>query len=183
MPQKGDFPVSKQNQKTKNKATPKKRMDPLMLAAAIACAVAVVAMVVVIAIKFTPKKGEFVAPPFDSAAVVGTPEVPDGLGWSEMDARGAFFVSVCGEVKLSDGKADVWFTNPEKNTVWLKLRVLNEQGEILAETGLIRPGEYVQTIHFDVLPEVGDNITMKVMAYEPDTYVSAGAVSLKTVIS
>ena len=175
--------MSKQNQKPKNKATPKKRIDPWMLAAIIACSVAVIAMVVVIAIKFTPKKGEFEAPPFDSSAVAGTPEVPDGLGWAELNAEEAFFVSVCGEVKLSDGKADVWFTNPEKNAAWLKLRVLDEQGEILAETGLIRPGEYLQTIHFDTLPEIGNNIVMKVMAYEPDTYVSAGAVSLKTVIS
>ena len=175
--------MSKQNQKSKNKENAKKRIDPLILVSAIACFVAVVAMVVVIGIKFTPKKGEFVPPPFDSAAVVGTPEVPDGLGWSELNAEDIFFVSACGEVKLNDGKADVWLTNPEKNTVWLKLRVLNEQGEILAETGLIRPGEYLQTVHFDILPEIGDQITMKIMAYEPDTYVSAGAVSLKTVIS
>ena len=47
----------------------------------------------------------------------------------------------------------------------------------------IRPGEYLQTVTFDTLPQSGDNITMKVMAYEPDTYLSAGAVSLKTVIS
>ncbi len=175
--------MSKQNQKQKNnKAAPKKRIDPLMLAAIIACAVAVVAMVVVIAIKFTPKKGEFVAPSFDSAAVVGTPEVPDGLGWGEAEAE-EFVAMVCGVLNVNDGKADVWLTNPEKNTVWLKLRVMNEQGEILAETGLIRPGEYLQTVTFDTLPQSGDNITMKVMAYEPDTYLSAGAVSLKTVIS
>ena len=104
------------------------------------------------------------------------------LGWGKGEAE-EFSTMVCGVVKLNDGKADVWFTNPEKNTVWLKLRVMNEQGEILAETGLIRPGEYLQTVTFDTLPQSGDNITMKVMAYEPDTYLSAGAVSLKTVIS
>ena len=172
--------MSKQSKK--NKATPK-RIDPWVLGAIIVCAVAVFAMVVVIGIKFTPKKGEFVPPPFDSNAVVGTPEVPDGLGWSELDAKGFYYVSVCGEVKLNEDKADVWFTNPEKNNVWMKLRVFDKDGKVLAETGLIRPGEYLQTIHFDELPDIGDEITLKVMAYEPDTYVSAGAVSLETVIS
>ncbi len=178
------IPVSKKqsNPKKKTNITAKK-VDPLLLAAIIACAVAVIALVVVIAIKFTPKKGEFEAPPFDENAVEGTPDVPDGLGWSELDARGVFQVSLCGEVKLEDGKADVWFTNPEKNEVWMKLRVLDSAGNVIAETGIIRPGEYLQSITFDKVPEVGDEITMKVMAYEPDTYLSAGSVPMKTVIS
>lgn len=150
---------------------------------AIICLATIIALAVVVGIKFTPKQGEFVAPPFDSAAVVGTPEVPDGLGWSELDAKGFYYVSVCGEVKLDKDSADVWFTNPEKNDVWMKLRILDENGKVLAETGLIRPGEYVQTVYFDKPPRVGDAITLRVMAYEPDTYTSAGAVSLETVIS
>ncbi len=173
----------KNKDKKKEQSGAKKRIDPLLLTAIIACAVAVIALIVVIAIKFTPKKGEFVAPPFDDAAVEGTPDVPDGLGWSELDARGQFFVSVCGEAKVSEGKADVWLTNPEKNDVWLKLRVTNEAGDVVAETGLIRPGEYLQSITFDTAVAAGDKITMKVMAYEPDTYLSAGSVSLNTVAS
>lgn len=84
---------------------------------------------------------------------------------------------------VEDGRADVWFTNPESNTVWLKLRVLDGAGDTLGETGLIRPGEYVQAIFFDRVPGIGDSIGLKLMAYEPDTYYSAGSATLNTVIA
>ena len=60
--------------------------------------------------------------------------------------------------------------------------MLDEDGEVLGETGLIRPGEYVQAVTFDAIPVSGTAISMKVMAYEPETYHSAGAVTLNTTI-
>ena len=127
---------------------------------------------------------QFVPPSFDAAAVAGTPTVPDGLGYSELDAKGVYRFSVCGEVKVVDEKADVWFTSPAENTVWLKLRVQNKQtGEILGETGLIKPGEYVQSISFFSAPKKGTAIVLRVMSYEPDTYYSRGEVTLNTVAS
>ena len=47
--------------------------------------------------------------------------------------------------------------------------------KVLGETGLIRPGEYVQSIKYDQLPGQDTNIVLKVMAYEPETYHSAGS--------
>ena len=130
------------------------------------------------------ERGEFVPPPFDDAAVVGIPEIaePDKVGYKELDARSAYKLSICGAVKLDGDKADVYFTNPESNDVWLKLRVLNEKGEVIAETGLIRPGEYLKSINFSSIPKIGDKIIIKVMGYQPDTYYSAGSVSLNTAI-
>ena len=128
------------------------------------------------------KQPEFVPPPFDDAAQVGTPTVPEGLGWEELDVNGLYRVSVCGVVTLNGNKSDVYFTNPEGNNVWLKLRVMDEEGNILGQTGLIKPGEYVQSITFDTVPEKGAKIAMKVMGYEPETYYSAGAATLNTVI-
>jgi len=40
--------------------------------------------------------GEFTPPPFDSTAVVGTPTVPDNLGWQELDAQ-VYKVGICGK--------------------------------------------------------------------------------------
>ena len=131
----------------------------------------------------TPPAATFVPPPFDEAAKTGTPEVPNSLGWSPIDANGVYKVSVCGVVKVENEKADIYLTNPEENSVWLKLRILDEEGNILGETGLIKPGEYVQSISFKSVPKAGSKIVMKVMGYVPDTYQSAGAVSLNTVIS
>ena len=129
----------------------------------------------------SPAQGEFTPPPFEASAVSGTPEVPEELGWQELDAQ-AFQVGVCGAVLLEGNRADIWLTNPESNTVWLKLRIMDENGTVLGETGLIHPSEYVQSVTFDTVPAPGAEISMKVMAYEPETYHSAGAVTLNTTI-
>lgn len=128
-----------------------------------------------------PAQGEFTPSPFEETEVSGTSDVPKESGWQELDAQ-AFWVSVCGGVVLEGNRADVRLTNPEDNTVWLKLRILDEAGKVLGETGLIRPGEYVQSVIFDTVPASGTEISMKVMAYEPETYHSGGAVTLNTII-
>ena len=131
------------------------------------------------------EKPQFVPPAFDSNAVAGEHNVAEGEnGYGVLDARGVYTVGVCGEVKVTDGKADVWFTNPAENTVWLKLRVHNKKtGEILGETGIVKPGEYVQTITFLKAPKAGDEIVLRVMGYEAETYYSKGEVTLNTTAS
>ena len=160
----------------------KKRNIPLT-AAAIICVISLVVMIA--ALTFSGGESEpvaFTPPPFDENALQGSPDVPESLGWGEIDAQ-VYKASICGVVTVEDGKADIWFTNPESNTVWLKLRVLDTDGNILGETGLIRPGEYVQSVVFGTIPEVGDSIGLKLMAYEPDTYYSAGSATLNTIIA
>lgn len=160
----------------------KKRNIPL-IATTIICAISLVVMIA--ALVFSngePEPVAFTPPTFDENAVQGTPVVPENLGWSEVDAQ-VYKASICGVVTVEDGKADVWFTNPESNTVWLKLRVLDVNGNTLGETGLIRPGEYVQSLIFETVPEAGDPIGLKLMAYEPDTYYSAGSATLNTIIA
>ena len=160
----------------------RKKNMPL-IAAVIICVLSIIVMVAALAFSGSnPEKAVFVPPQFDENAVRGTPDVPEGLGWSELDAQ-VYKVSVCGVVILKDGKADVWFTNSEKNTVWLKLRVLDADGNILGETGLIRPGEYVEFVDFTAIPEEDDPVSLKIMAYEAETYYSAGSVTLNTTIT
>lgn len=125
---------------------------------------------------------KFIPPEFDSQATTGMPEVPDGMGYLEVYKEGMSFNSfVCGEVNIIDGKADIYFTNPEKNTLWMKLRIFDEKGNVIAETGLIKQNEYLKTVNFDKVPANNSKIIMKIMTYEPNTYYSGGAVSLSTV--
>ncbi len=161
----------------------KQNYRPLYVAALI-CLVAVVAMIVVLCLaQKEPVMGEFIPPAFESTAVAGTPEVPDGLGYMEcyQDGMGFRFLA-CGNVKLDGRNANVYLTNPAENEVWLKVRVLDTEGNILGESGLIKPDEYVQSVELSEKLAVGTPIKLKVMAYEPDTYYSAGAVSLNTTI-
>ena len=128
---------------------------------------------------------QFVPPPFEAAAVAGEHDVQEGQrGYSELDARGVYKVGVCGMIIVEENKAEVWFTNPAENAVWLKLRVQDsDTGAILGETGLLKPGEYVKYVSFTKVPPKGASLTLRVMSYEPETYYSKGEVTLNTVAS
>ena len=129
---------------------------------------------------------QFVPPEFDTSAVAGEHGIAVGqYGYSELpppENNSKYRIGVCGEIHVKEGKADVWFTNLAENDAWVKLRVLNEKGKIIGETGLLKPGEYVQAVTFYEPPVKGDKITLRVMGYEPDTYYSLGEFSLNTVI-
>ena len=123
----------------------------------------------------------FAPPPFEPMARTGTPAVPEGSGYQELDA-GMFRAGLCGKVRVREGMAEVRFVNPADNSVWLRLRILDEEGNILGQTGLLRPGEYVDGMPVEEIP-AGMPVILKVMAYEPETYHSAGAVALHTRIA
>lgn len=130
----------------------------------------------------TGRRPSFSPPQFDPAACQGTPTVPDGLGWKELYREGMTFrTAVCGRIVIQNKVATVFFTNHQANDLWLKLRILDQKGNILGETGLLRPGEYLPQITFDVLPEDGQSIVLKIMSYQPETYYSGGAISVNTV--
>lgn len=129
-----------------------------------------------------PEQAEFTPPPFDAAAQSGMPNAA-GESWTQIYRDGMnFSAHICGKVFLNGKSADLYFTNDNGNEVWLKLRILDEEDNILAETGLLKPNEYVRTVTFDTVPENRANIKLKIMAYEPDTYYSAGAVTLNTTV-
>ncbi len=161
----------------------KQKKNYILPLAAVLCAVSLAVMIFALTRQeVQTEMGEFTPPPFDGAAVVGSPAVPEGLGWQELDAK-VYKAGICGKFIPKGNTADVWLTNPVSNTVWLKVRVLDEKGNTLGETGIIKPGEYVQSVELDNVPKAGKPIVLKIMAYQPDTYYSEGAVSLNTTIS
>lgn len=52
----------------------------------------------------------------------------------------------------------------------------------MGETGLLKPGEYVKTVTLTKTLAAGENIKLKIMGYEPETYESAGSVSLNVTV-
>lgn len=146
-------------------------------------AAVLILMVVVLCIPKEAEKGEFVPPAFDSAAVTGTPEVDEALGYTELYQDGmAYRVSVCGVVTMDGKDAVVYFTNAESNEKYLKLRVLDAVGNILGESGLLKPGEYVKSVELTEKLAAGTKIKLKIMGYEPEDYSSAGSVSLNVTV-
>lgn len=160
-----------------------KKTDKLqMILYAAAAAFLLSAAGLIYVINVMPKQqGAFVPPAFDTNAEIGVPEADISLGWSELWQEGmSFRAGICGEFIVQDDSVDLYFASTQENEVWLKLRIMDEKGEILGETGLIRPGEYIRSVKLNEIPEAGSTVTMKIMSYEPDTYYSCGAVSLNT---
>ena len=123
----------------------------------------------------------FTPPPFDAGAVAGTPSVPEDAGYFSPYREGmAYRFSVCGNIRTEGNLATVYLTNPAENLVYLKLRVLDSEGNVLGETGLIRPGEYVKSVRLSRVPAAGTEIRLKIMSYHPESYMSEGSVVLRT---
>ena len=149
----------------------------LLPAAIIICAVAAIIMVIMLVTSGSGRS--FTPPPFDPAAQTGTPDVPKSAEYGDLDA-GDFKFYAAGNLTAKNGKTDIWLTNPEENNIWLKVRLLDKDENVLGESDLIRPGEYVQSIALDNTPQDTISVTLKIMAYEPSTYRSAGAIALNT---
>ena len=153
--------------------------NKLLLWLSLACIVAIIAMIVALCI---PKKAEqkpFTPPPFDSNAVMGEPSVPEGLGYNILHREGmSFKVGACGKIVVVENTAEIYLTNVAENNVWLKVRFYNAKEEIVGESGLIKPGEYLQSVALESVPNGSEQYTVKIMSYEPDTYKSLGAITL-----
>lgn len=157
-----------------------KKRSPGVILLVVLCILSLIGMV------FALTKGEnqtavFSPPPFDEDAQRGTPTPEEESGYSKVNTE-AYLFSICGAPRISGNALVVFLTNPEDSTVWLKVRVLSEDEELLGESGLIRSGEYVEAVQLEEVPKEEQPIILKVMGYEPETYHSAGAVTLNTTI-
>lgn len=143
-----------------------------------------VGMVVALCIPKTAPKGEFTPPAFETAAVKGTPTaVDEKLAYQEVYTDGmAYRLSVCCVPTINGKDLTVYFTSAESNEKYLKLRVLDEKGNILGETGLLKAGEYVETVTLSKELSAGTKIKLKVMGYEPEDYSSAGSMAVNVTI-
>lgn len=142
--------------------------------------VALSIMAVVIGIKLS-EKPEFVPPEFDENAKTGFPSVSKEFGLADADIN-EFKVYVCSRISVEDEKAKVFFTNCEENNVWAKTRIIDEKGNTIGESGLLNSREYIEEVTLTYIPEKGSKIKIKVMLYEPKTYLSEGVIFLEAEI-
>lgn len=169
--------------KSKNKQPQKWPRAVYLLGGACVAALAVLVVAALAPWQTKQSAGTFTPPPFDPAAVQGTPTVEESLGWSELAVRDGYAVKVCGVLTArADGTLPVWLYSQPGNKVWVKLRILDAAGNRLGETGLLRPGEYVELVQLSSDAASGA-VTLHIMGYEPDTYYSAGAVDFQTVLT
>ena len=160
------------------------KLPTYLIVAIIACVIMItVATIVTIVVANRQPKVVFIPPEFDAAAVDGVPEIPAGYKYGELNQEKLpYKVGLCGEAFVENGNAMLYFTNPSENNAWLKLRIIDEQGTVIGESGLIKPGQYLPSVKLNKKIAKDTPVSIKIMSYEPDTYNSLGAFSMKSTL-
>ena len=135
---------------------------------------------------YKTKRIDFIKPDFDTSAIIGNVEITEELKeleYIEFYQDGmSYKFSLCGKPTVNNKQIVVYFTNHTENITWLKLRILDENSDILGESGIIKPGEYIKYIDINKEAKSGDKLILKVMGYTPEKYTSAGSVSVNTYV-
>lgn len=126
---------------------------------------------------------DFVPPEFDPAARTGAPEnVDPNQAYNYLELTENAAISLCANITVENNAAQVYLTSHDDNLGWIKIKLLDDAGNLLGQSGLIRPGEYIQAIQLDSVPKESGLIVAKVLIYEPDTYLSLGSASIQTML-
>ena len=62
------------------------------------------------------------------------------------------------------------------------LVMLDAEGNVLGETGLLEPGQYVRSLRLDTVPKKDGLVTARILTYEPDTYYSLGSANAQIIL-
>ena len=132
-----------------------------------------VILVCVVSFAGNTQEATFIPPGFDANAQLGVPTVPEQ--WPYGTAQlGEYELSLTTLVQLKDRDAYLYLTNASSNDVWMKVRVFDASENVIGESGIIKPNEYLEKVTLERMPK-DSKIIVKVMCYEPDTYHSKGS--------
>ena len=129
-------------------------------------------------IKYTPPK-------FEINAFAGTPTPEEGFLYNEVESGFGYKFSIASNLyQQEDRSLKAYFTNPSVNDVNLMCEVRTaDDDELLYESGLLHPGEYVETLNpKGEFENIKYDVNVKVYAFESETYQSAGTTTLNLVL-
>ena len=93
-------------------------------------------------------------------------------------------IGLCGNLTVKDDNTvDIYFTSDIGNQFWAKIKLFDEAGNLLGESGLIKAGEYVQSVKLTNPPETSETVIAKILTYEEDTYYSKGSVTAQLMLN
>lgn len=166
------------NMGKQNRTQQKENSITIIIILGIMTVVAIIGMFIALSISNNrTSKQSFTPPPFEVSAIEGTPKVSEELEYNILYQEGmSFQVGLCGNVRVTKDSADIYLTNTEENEVWIKVRVYDENGTILGESGLLKAGEYVKSVALTESISTDTQIKLKIMSYEPETYYSCGSI-------
>ena len=125
------------------------------------------------------RKVKFEAPAYETSAIEGKPEnVDEALTYKEVSVKEDYIVYVCATPKEENGVLTLYFTSSEKNVDLFKIRVFDMNDNLLGESGLINPNSYIKDVTLNRNLAENEEIKIKVMSYEKETYYSKGSINL-----
>ena len=125
----------------------------------------------------------FSHPDFESAALSGTPQVEKEYGYSLLSVQEGYSISICGAPAVNENEVFFNITNPSDNSVWIRMEVLNANGEVIGSSGVLKQGQYLPSIELKEELEAGtSDISVRIIGYEPNTWQSRGNVNLQMVL-
>lgn len=128
-------------------------------------------------------RGEFVPPDFDPAAITGVPEnIPSEQGYCTLTLSAEVAVLLCANIHIENNAAQVYFTSKEGNVGWLKIKLIDAEGNLLGESGLLRPGEFIPSVTLTEVPSAATLAQIKILIYEPETYLSLGSAQAQVML-
>jgi hypothetical protein len=125
------------------------------------------------------------SPRREENAVSGVPEPEESLNFGTIEVDGGFSFALAGTMyQQKDGSLLLYFTNPEDSGVLMMCEICEKStGEILYQSGLLSPGQYVGRLRPQhTLKNEAIIIEMKVYGFEPETYYSMGTVTLENTL-
>ncbi len=135
-------------------------------------------IIIVLLIINIKNKSTFKKPDFDKNAIE---TIPTSLDYQSkiINVTDNYSLYIEPSPTIKDNDLKINLISLETNNILIKVRVLNND-KVVAETGLIKPGQYLKNVKLKKKINVDDEIIYVIMGYEPDTYLSAGSIKLNT---
>ncbi len=124
-------------------------------------------------------------PELDDKRQTGIPAPDEKYLYETIDTDYGYSFRIAANLfRQKDGSVMIYFTNPAENSVSLMCAVNDtDDGTVYYKSGRINPGEYIEKLdpNIEFENEV-KNITVRIYAFEPTNYTSAGSTNLKMVL-
>lgn len=126
------------------------------------------------------REESFIPPELEKNVEAGIPvHIDESLDYRELNVSDELTISLCGNLAVNQDYVDIYFTSNKENKVLSKIKLLDEDGTLIGESGLIKPDEYLKSIQLIETPKESKNVIAKVLTYEPDTFYSEGTVNVQ----
>lgn len=142
----------------------------------VTAALLAVALIVTAIVFFVQKKkNDFTPPPFDKGAISGKPAVDnDEFQYRTVTVSENLSFSLCMCPLYEAGMADIFLTNDGSSNAYIRIVLFDTEGNLIGESGLVRPGEYIESVSLSISYEKDTAVKAKILTYDRKNYYSMG---------